>query len=49
MIKKENTRKETPAKTKPVKIIVEPVYIGGKSMGEVFFNVIYNTILSKSA
>jgi hypothetical protein len=49
MEKKENTNKKTAAKKKPVKIIVVPVYVGDKSMGDVFFDVIYNHLLSKSA
>jgi len=49
MEKKENIRKETKQKNKPVKIIVVPVYIGDKSMNDVFFDVIYNDLLSKSA
>jgi hypothetical protein len=49
MEKKENTRKKTPEKKKPIKIIVVPVYVGGKSMGDAFFDVIYNHLLSKSA
>jgi hypothetical protein len=46
MEKKENPRK---AKDKPVKIIVEPVYVGEKSISEAFFEVIYNDLLKKSA
>jgi hypothetical protein len=43
-----NTRKEVPPKNKPVRIIVEPVYIGDKKISEVFFDVIYSYLLSKS-
>ena len=49
MKKKENARKETPAKNKPVKIIVVPVYIGNKSISEIFLDVIYQDLLAKTA